>query len=800
MRWLNVNAVSGSLHICRRLSASTGDGHTSERLFNFKEALLQGQYHDEYLAACDKEFYSSDSSEVPQVVFHEKLRAVSDMLRQSKRHIPNYNSAYQLAARRLGEIQDGWNRLISDPEFSASRPPHVVVRDIGNLLNLADKLGRENDIPRIVDSLKSLAEHPRFQGTRWQISAILAQYPEQRQTALELGESTLTTPANERDMSACFQWALRVQDFQRAERIFKGLTSAQKRSRAHLIYADMLIRQQRFREALTVAHGVHDHLFSEPRSINAYASWSIIKRIGEIRFLRHTSDLCRKVPQPQDPIGLIVVAPRNVDHLRRYPLAVLMELKRMGWAVISIVGGMLPLEKTGIEAFDALSGNITLDGELQPAAENTLGCAESFRFEPSKGELSYRDVDLSHILWEDAAISRRMYTVDYSCPALQEYLGNLAKRARSEAVTLVRLKKVAASHNLKCGVFALFGNRLPDGLIRQFCAVYRDENRFFCVQGANGYQNYFANFSTNLSSKYVLRNMTCRRHARSASFPLPENFAQFFAARRSEAAEVIARHEGITQWKRSTAGRKSISDQTRSDDEKIQLWRAKGGKVACAFGKVVFDSGVPADGGPAHRSMQDWINHCISAVAESNTLLLIKPHPHELNQSIATFPNQKFRELIDAEMGSNIIFLEHGAFDIYDLKGRIDMGLIYNGTTAIELGILGIPCVLAGHYAPIDYPIGHAVPKDREHFERLVRFEAPLEVDPELRQRAAMWLEYMSGDDFTLDYRYHARPITNRVVYPPWWFKEDLDSLQEHGDPNVSRLAKRAIGLEEEPT
>ena len=193
MRWLNAKTVSGSLHIYRRLSAKTDEGHTSERLFSFKEALLQGQFHDEYLAACDKEFYSSDSSEVPQVGFYEKLRAVSDMLRQSKRHIPNYGPAYQLAARRLEEIQDDWNKLISDPEFSASRPPHVVVRDIGNLLNLAKKLGREDEVPRIVHSLKLFAEHPRFQETKWQISAILAQYPDQRQTARELGESILTT-------------------------------------------------------------------------------------------------------------------------------------------------------------------------------------------------------------------------------------------------------------------------------------------------------------------------------------------------------------------------------------------------------------------------------------------------------------------------------------------------------------------------------------------------------------------------------------------------------------------------------
>jgi hypothetical protein len=45
--------------------------------------------------------------------------------------------------------------------------------------------------------------------------------------------------------------------------------------------------------------------------------------------------------------------------------------------------------------------------------------------------------------------------------------------------------------------------------------------------------------------------------------------------------------------------------------------------------------------------------------------------------------------------------------DLQDLDGLIDIGVIYNGTSAAELGLLGIPCVLCGHFAPIDYPIGH---------------------------------------------------------------------------------------------
>jgi capsular polysaccharide export protein len=62
-----------------------------------------------------------------------------------------------------------------------------------------------------------------------------------------------------------------------------------------------------------------------------------------------------------------------------------------------------------------------------------------------------------------------------------------------------------------------------------------------------------------------------------------------------------------------------------------------------------------------------------------------------------------------------------------------------------------------------------------------------------------MWLHYMSTSGFILDYRYHARPITNRVVYPPYWIEEDMQSYLKNGDALASILAKRAIGVLDEP-
>jgi len=144
--------------------------------------------------------------------------------------------------------------------------------------------------------------------------------------------------------------------------------------------------------------------------------------------------------------------------------------------------------------------------------------------------------------------------------------------------------------------------------------------------------------------------------------------------------------------------------------------------------------------------------------------------------------------------------LGHHWFDIPSLKAFVDLGLIYNGTTAIEMALLEIPCILTNHFAPIDYHVGHIVPESRAQYEALLRFEIEKKSLPDARARAAMWLEYMNNGRFAVDYRYHTRPITNKVIYPPYWIEEDLQSYLSKGDPNVRILAGRAIGTLAEPS
>ncbi|HTO31954.1 MAG TPA: hypothetical protein VL202_12355 [Pararhizobium sp.] len=761
----------------------------TQQLLRFKEHYLQGRLHTEYLDACDRDFHEAPTLQT-------KLNVIGEMLRQGVRRVTSYADAYDLARKRVLELIEE-NPDIFQRSDKKAGGPRQVVSELCAMLNLTRKLGLTDESEQIIRRCVSLSRKVMYQPSIWPAAAeISSEMADIKHANTIIAHVAHLQPTRALDVKSYFRWAKSSGRYKDAVAMFNTLPQRFRLMPCSLEYVNIVERQGRFKDAVTIVYNIYGQLLSQPGRFSPTLSYQLINRIGELKFLEKTATIFSSVPQPRNPKGVVLVSPRNISQLRLYPIQVLMEMKRQGWAVVPTVEGLLPIEKTGIAVIDAMNGAVMRMSSIHPSRAKILPDVADFTFEPATGRLRWGDLDLSHPIWEDAAINRRCYNVDYGCPSLQRYISGLASWTRCTARVLDYALGVQQQTGLRFATMSLYNNRLPDSLHRFFCDRRGNSETFFFLHAANGYQNYFTNFSTNVSQRLVLRNMTRYKNVRSASFPVPENFERYYEERRLEAPEMLERFENVTRVKRSTSGVKIPPPEALEAREKIAAWRAKGGKVACAFGKVVCDSGLPFDGGPAHANMQDWINHCVDAVDGSNTLLLIKPHPHEMNNEIATFPNELFTDLIKNPSSENVMVLGHRWFDMHDMEQLIDIGLIYNGTTTIELGIMGIPCILAGHFAPIDYPIGHPVPKDRADFERMLRFEKPIVMAEDIRERAACWLTYMASDNFTLPYRYHTRPVTNKTLYPPTWYSEDLKKTD---DPAVLELTARALGTGKEP-
>jgi len=763
----------------------------AESSLDFKEHALQGRLREDYLRACEREFGEAK-------LLNGKLKAVTEMLRTGIRHIPDYTESYDMARQKLETLLPEIRELSSRVPVKPKKPMDHIM-NVCTFVNLAHRLGLVDEKKRCVAHLVELSKTESFGPRLWPAVGELSKHPEDITTAnLIVLRIKHHIPQNDREVRNFLRWANNSGEYQEADKLRARMPKRLLRKEGMLGYVNILQRQGRLKEAIQLTRDIHGELMSNPSTANTFANFRLIKRVGELDFLIKTARIFASVPQPKDPQGVILIAPRNIDHLRRYPLMVLIEMKRRGWAVVPIVEGLLPNEKTGIDEIDIMNGAVRQVVQLKDKADSLMPDVD-FHCDLPNGILRWGELDLSHSLWEDAAINRRRYTIEYGCPELQKYLGGLANWAKVMARVLKYADNLWQKNSIPTASVSLFSCRLPDSIFRSYCEKYGDPEEFFFLHAANGYQNYFTNFSTNISERFVLRNMTRAKHVRSGSFPIPENFERYYAERVDQAPAILKDFEDVTKVKRSTGSNTQRSPEAVQVVEKIESWRRSGGKVACAFGKVVCDSGVPFDGGPAHASMKDWINHAIRSVQGSDTLLLIKPHPHEINNQIATFPTEYFADLLEEPVGHNAVVLGHRWFDIHDMKDFVDLGLIYNGTTTVELGLLGIPCVLAGHFAPIDYPVGHAVPKDRDEFQALLRFEKAIDVAPDIKERSAVWLDYMSNESFTQPYRYHTRPVTNKVLYPPRWITDDLQRYEDDGDPAILELAGRALGERSEP-
>lgn len=757
----------------------------------FKEPLLQGKAREPYLAACEVDLEAAQT-------LAATLKAIGEMIRPSLRHVLSYTSSYARARDHLEARREYWEPLFSTRPSAGAVESQVL--NLCTMLKLFRKLNMEEEVTRVKERFAELANVSRYLPVMWVACAELVEAPDGVALADRIMSRIMlsNSPKTARDVRGFFRWAVISRQSVAARAVFSALPSRLKRENGALSYAQLLQAEGEFKAAFEVIEEVHAQEMSKTYTLNAFSSRSLIRRRGEVVFQRRTASIFREVPQPKDPVGVVLLSARNVDHLRRSPLMVLREMKRQGWAVVPLVAGLLPKEETGIAEIDLLHGCISPHIRLTPVAEAALPRIRDLKADRENGKLFWGDIDLSHAMWEDAAISRRSYHVDWGCPELRAYQDNLIAWTEAFCRAMVHLRQVQEDRGMRAATLNLFNARLPDAAMRFYPDALGEPERYFNLHGTNGYQNYFTNFATNISQRYVLRNMTRFPMARLASMPLPQHFGPYFERRKSDIKAIRERFDATPKIARSTGGQERPA-AAQAAAERIEAWKAGGGRVVCAFGKVVFDSAVPFDGGPAHSSMKDWVNHCLESVEGTNTLLLMKPHPHEVNNKIATFPNEFFGDLLDREPGDNAMLLGHRWFDIADMAQWVDLGLIYNGTTCVELGLWGIPCVLAGNFAPVDYPVGHAVPRDRDHFARLVRGEEAPEIAEDCADRCAVWLDYMAAEDFTLPYRYHVRPVTNTVLYPPWWFVEDLERFREQGDPAIQTMLERALGYAGEP-
>jgi capsular polysaccharide export protein len=304
------------------------------------------------------------------------------------------------------------------------------------------------------------------------------------------------------------------------------------------------------------------------------------------------------------------------------------------------------------------------------------------------------------------------------------------------------------------------------------------------------YESYFTNLGSKFANTMCVTDMTLYPLIRAPFLARRDQFDNWYArnSNNPEFAETAASLIGVNRVGSADA---------RSDNELVQeLEKAKkaGKKIICAFGKVPVDLNVPFDGGPAHSDMADWLNHTIQVCGgKDDILLLVKPHPHELRPEIALDLVEGLHDLVEVEVPENVKLLGHKDINVHALAPYLDLAILYNGSSALELTAMGVPVMMTSHFGKHDYPIDLLYPQSRQNYEHFLLSEAFPAPEQDLRKKAAYLICYLGSDEISIVNQYAIRQITNDKIGVPRWRETEIRNFIEKGDARMELIANRIV-------
>ena len=186
--------------------------------------------------------------------------------------------------------------------------------------------------------------------------------------------------------------------------------------------------------------------------------------------------------------------------------------------------------------------------------------------------------------------------------------------------------------------------------------------------------------------------------------------------------------------------------------------------------------------------MSHWITHTIDCINEnSNNLLIIKPHPHEsLSELTLTSEHTvKLKDIIRTHMEENVIYLNSEAFKLNELVPYVDIAMLWNGTSCLELAAQGVPVLLDDIWGHCDYPIGFYRVKSIDEYEMILNNPKMLKEPDDLMMKAKVFLEYMSSSDVRIINKYSRTTSLNTKQFQSEIFEEAIEQYIKYGDADL---------------
>ena len=558
--------------------------------------------------------------------------------------------------------------------------------------------------------------------------------------------------------------------------VFEGLPEEiQERDNIQNLLARIYRENYMFDKALNVFSEL------EKRSKTVASKQALKDEIDKITFCIETSKIINSVDQPKIPKGVIFLASHACFNTLAMMTPAIVELKKQGYAFINLTEGMTIPKDTGVEFLDKLSGSLSLD------ASQTLHY--DWRIDWSNQVVESQNVNYYQGFYETLSCFSRRYFVDLNFSStLHKQFRKKLHRADESLYVANQIFGQVVSRGVPAIIMSGNTHITPYSIFRDFSRAKNHPLLSF-INCNVAYEAYFSNLGSKFANTMCVTDMTLYPTIRAPFMAREDQFNSWFE-KNQDNPEYITKANNLLSLNRvgSTTNDKELEIISYLEEEK-----KKGKKIICAFGKVPVDLNVPFDGGPAHKNMSDWITHTVQVCNQlsSDVILLVKPHPHELRPEIALDLVDSFEDLIQCEIGSNVRVLGHKDINGQALAPHLDLALLYNGSSGIEMTAQGIPVMMTSYFGKYDYPVDLIYPDNRKQYEDFIgSLNYPIP-DLDLRKKAAFLLCYLGTEEISIINQYSKRQLTNDRIGFPKWRMDKIKEFLENGDPKMELIADR---------
>ena len=518
------------------------------------------------------------------------------------------------------------------------------------------------------------------------------------------------------------------------------------------------------------------------RSITPDKKIDIIKSIQKVDFIIRSGQILNSYSQPKLPKGVILLASQTCYNTLAMLVPTLLELKRKGYAVINLTQGMLPSDLTGIDYIDQFS-------DILPNKLYDYEMKQSWEVDWKNKKVISEGINFYQGFYEGLSTAYRSYFVDLNIPII--YSQFFTKLKRSDTTLTICKKAFEELVGRGIPVSFISGNShvTPFSVIRDYC---REKNHPLLnfINANVAYENYFSNLGGKYANTMCVTDMTLYPDIRAPFLARKDQFDPWYEKNQNN-QEFLDKANSLINVNRNS----STDNSTElAWIEYFKEQKAKGKKILCAFGKIPVDLGVPYDGGHGHEDMADWLNHTVQVCGESDdVILLVKPHPHELRPEIALDIIEGFTDLIHVDIKDNVKLLRHRDINVHALAPYLDLAILWNGSSGLELTAQGIPVIMCSYFGKHDYPVDLVYPESRQQYADYLKKGEYHVPSAELRKKSAFLISYLGTDEISILNQYSLRPITNDKVGVPKWQEDKIKHFLDHGDPKMELAASRIV-------